>query len=298
MSRPVAVGVWVLAGLAVALTGTDPWPPAIVLAASLTLLARRRLSDHRLGPLMVGLVVLGGLTVVSNGLLDHTGATNLFTVPSWIPVLGGTVTAEGFAEGADIAVRLVAAVSATSCLCLVLEPTDLVDALPGPLRHSATMLGSALNLVPATAASFVAIRDSQRLRGWKPTGPRAMVDLVVPVMLGAIERSVQLAESMDARAFGTAARTTAFPSERDRRCTFTVALAGLALAGLVAGSVSGLADLAWYPYPTPGVPSPAPAATGPALLVLLAAVLIPRAEPGSEEPGPDEPGLAVVGSGS
>jgi hypothetical protein len=106
-----------------------------------------------------------------------------------------------------------------------------------------------------------------------------MVDLVVPVMLGAIERSVQLAESMDARAFGTAARTTAFPADRDRRYLQTTVVAGLAVAGLVAASVSGAAALTWYPYPTPAVPSVSPAALGPAVAVVAASLLVPAGRP-------------------
>ena len=274
MTRAAAVGVWVLAGLGVALIGTDPVAQLVVLLAAWTLLARRRMPDRRLRPLALGLGALAGVTVVVNGLLDHTGATVVVTVPGWVPLVGGTVTAEAFAEGSAIALGLAAAVSVAAALSLVLEPTDVVDALPRPLHRTGAALGAALNLVPATAASFTAVRDAQRLRGWKADGPRALVDLAVPVLLGAIERSVQLAESMEARAFGTGRRTSAADPDRSGRCTAMAVVAVAAVAAVVAARAAG-AGGSWYPYPTPSVPAVGAGPLIPAVLLGLAAMLLP-----------------------
>ncbi len=274
MTRPAGVAVWVLAALTVALVDTDPAARLVVLAGALALLARRRATGRRLRPLLVGLGILGAVTVALNGMLSHTGATVLCVLPSWVPLVGGIVTAEASAVGASTALGLLAAVSVTAALSVVVEPTDLVDALPGPFHHAGAAVGAALNLVPATAASFVAVRDAQRLRGWRPRGPRAMVDLAVPVLLGAIDRSVQLAESMEARAFGAGRRTRMEPRGRAPRL-IAVAAAGVSAAVLaVVGHMSGAGS--WYAYPVPTVPSLAPLALAPALLVTAAASAIPR----------------------
>ena len=273
MTRPAAVGAWVAAGLAVALGSADPVPQAVVLAGAWWLLARRREPDRRLRPLAFGLVALAAITVLVNGLLAHVGATVVVVVPSWVPLVGGQLTTEGFIEGAAIALALVAAVSVTAVLSLVLEPADLVDALPRPLQRTGAALGAALNLVPATAASFVAVRDAQRLRGWRPKGPRAMVDLAVPVLLGAIERSTELAESMEARAFGSGPRTSAAERERSGRAVVVVALAAASVVVLVVARLTG--GPAWYPYPTPSVPAVTAGLLAPALLVAAAALLVP-----------------------
>jgi energy-coupling factor transport system permease protein len=273
VSRPAAVVVWVLAALAVAFFDNDPLAQALVLSGAWALLLRRRVEGRRLRPLAVGLIVLGTVTVAVNGLLSHTGGTVLFALPSWLPLVGGPVTAEGFASGASIAMGLVSAVSVTAALSVVIEPTDLVDALPGVLHHAGAALGAALNLVPATAASAVAVREAQRLRGWRGRGVRGMVDLVVPVLLGAIDRSVQLAESMEARAFGVGRRTRLVGDER------SAVLVGVAVIGLAGAAVAGAARLTgaadWYPYPVPTVPSFAPLSLAPAVLVGLAGVLLP-----------------------
>jgi energy-coupling factor transport system permease protein len=276
VTRPAAVGAWVLAGLAVTLSTSDPLSHAVVLAGAWLLLARRHNAERRLRPLAIGLSALFGATCVINGLLAHTGATVFAAVPGWLPLVGGTLTVEGFAEGAAIGLTLVSAVSVAAALSLVLEPADLVDALPGPLSHTGAAVGSALNLVPATAASFVAVRDAQRLRGWRPRGPRALVDLAVPVVLGAIDRSVQLAESMEARAFGSGRRTAAIGGRRSGWATATMGVSLLALAALVAARLGG-AGGAWYPYPTPSAPDAAPLALAPAVLAALGGALIPPA---------------------
>ncbi|MDA8073271.1 MAG: energy-coupling factor transporter transmembrane component T [Actinomycetota bacterium] len=277
MSRPAAVVVWVLAALAVAFFDTDPLAQAVVLIGAWALLARRRIEGRRLRSLAIGMGVLGTATVALNGLLSHTGATVVVVLPSWLLVAGGPVTAEGFASGASIALGLVTAVSVTAALSVVIEPTDLVDALPGALHHAGAALGAALNLVPVTAASVVAVREAQRLRGWRARGVRAMVDLAVPVLLGAIDRSVQLAESMEARAFGDGRRTRAAGGDRSR------ALVVLAIAGLAAVAIAGVARALgvadWYAYPVPTVPSVAPLALAPAVLIAaLGAVLPPEAQ--------------------
>lgn len=279
MTRPAAVVAWVVAALTVAFCDNDPVAQVIVLAGAWVLLVRRRADGRRLRPLLIGLAVLGVITVAINGLLSHVGANVLFVLPSWLPLISGPVTAEGYASGGSIALALMTAVSVTASLSLVLEPTDLVDALPGVLHHAGAALGAALNLVPATAASVLAVRDAQRLRGWKPHGVRAMVDLVVPVLLAAIDRSVQLAESMEARAFGAGRRTTLAGGDRSR------GLVVLALAGVVAIVVAAVARAnglaGWYPYPVPTVPSAAALALAPAIMISLTGMAIPP-EPGEE----------------
>lgn len=274
MTRPAAVGAWALAGLAIALAQSDPVSRAVVLAAAWLLLVRRKVPDRRLRPLAVGLAVITATTVAVNGLLAHTGATVLAVVPSWVPLVGGVLTVEGFLAGGGIALGLAGAVSVVAALSLVLEPSDVVDALPGPLHRTAAAVGAALNLVPATAESFVEVRDAQRLRGWRPKGPSAVADLAVPVLLGAIERSVQLAESMEARAFGSGRRTTIVGLDRSRAAGAVGLGALAAVVLLVVGRATGSAG-SWYAYPTPSAPSLSPLVLAPAVLLAVTGFLLP-----------------------
>jgi energy-coupling factor transport system permease protein len=274
VSRVAAVGSWVLAGLAIDLVTGDPLVRVLVLAAAWLLLARRHLHSRRLKLLAVGLAVIGVLTVLINALLGHTGATALVTLPDWLPLIYGAITAESFAYGANIALGLVTAISVAATLSLVIEASDLVDALPRALARTGAALGAALNLLPTVAASFVAVRDAQRLRGWRAHGVRGAIDLVVPVLLDTIERSEQLAESMEARGFGSGARTRLARGPAPRGATAVGVGSLLALAGFVAGHVAGL-GATWYPYPTVSVPGLAAAGLVPAAALIVLALLVP-----------------------
>jgi energy-coupling factor transport system permease protein len=256
------------------------------------LLARRRVRGRRLKPLAVGLAVLGALTVIINALLSHTGASMLFTLPSWLPLAGGAVTAESFAYGANIALGLVTAISVAAALSLVIEPSDLVDALPRVLARTGAALGAALNLLPTVAASFVAVRDAQRLRGWRPRGVRGALDVVVPVLLDTIERCEQLAESMEARGFGSGARTRLAADPAPGGATAVGAGSLFVLAGFIAGQAAGLGGT-WYPYPTVSLPALDPAGLVPAAALMVLAVLVPASAVDSAWPASLPPRTAT-----
>src|SRR5258708_12463695 len=90
----------------------------------------------------------------------------------------------------------------------MLASHDVMDALPSALSRTGAAIAASLNLVPSVASSFVQVSEAQRLRGWRPRGPRSWAEVVVPVVLTSVEGSIQLAESMEARGFGSGPRTS------------------------------------------------------------------------------------------
>jgi energy-coupling factor transport system permease protein len=60
----------------------------------------------------------------------------------------------------------------------------------------------ALAFVPQTILQLVAIREAQRVRGHRFRGWRDALPLLVPLISGGLERSLQLAEAMDSRGYG------------------------------------------------------------------------------------------------
>jgi energy-coupling factor transport system permease protein len=128
--------------------------------------------------------------------------------------------------------------------------------------------------VPAVATSFVEVTEAQRLRGWRPRGPRSWMEVVVPVVLTSVEGSIQLAESMEARGFGSGARTTMAAHALRRSDWLLVAASGLALAGFAAARATGWAA-DWFAYPSLTFPTihPGPIA---ACLLLFTPVLVWR----------------------
>jgi energy-coupling factor transport system permease protein len=268
-----AAAAWSAACLAVILSTTNPVYRALVLVAALVVVVGVAGAARARRPLLVAGAV-AGWGVVLNFLVSHVGRHALFVLPDGVPAFGGPYTAESLVYGLVTGISLAAAVLAVAPITLFLEAHEIVDALPRALARSGGAVAAALNLVPTLATSFVAVTEAQRLRGWRPRGPRSWAEVVVPVVLTAVEDSIQLAESMEARAFGSGPRTHL---RRARLSPADRVVAGVALAAaavFVGARLAGWVD-DWYPYPEPQLPglNPVPAA---ACLALLVPVFLPH----------------------
>jgi energy-coupling factor transport system permease protein len=165
------------------------------------------------------------------------GTHTLFTLPE-VPLphwaqgirLGGRVTAEGvlFAlyDGLKPATLLVC-VGAANALA---DPGRLLKSLPGALYEAGVAVVVALTFAPHLIADARRLRAARRLRGRPDRGLRGLFQVALPVLEGALERSVALAAAMDARGYG---RTADVPAPV-RRTTAALTLGGL--LGVCAGT--------------------------------------------------------------
>ena len=103
-------------------------------------------------------------------------------------------------------------------------------------------------LVPAVGATFVQVSEAQRMRGWRPRGPRSWAEVAVPVVLTSVESSIQLAESMEARGFGSGPRTHMSPVRMSSQSWVLVVASGSAVALFTLSIAAGWAG-PWAPYP-------------------------------------------------
>jgi energy-coupling factor transport system permease protein len=247
--NPRAFAAWSAAALVVVLTSTNPVYRVLVLLVVLNVLLSLRRSDAALRPLFIAIGVAALAAVLLNTVLGHTGVHVLVTVPEQIPGLGGPITAEAVVYGVDVAVGIAAAVLAVAPLSRVLHPHDLIDAFPRPLQRTAALTGAALNLVPGVARNAVAINEAQRMRGGTGTRLRDWRAVAAPVVLSALDDSLQLAEAMEVRGFGSGARTRFAVARLHITDLVVIAGALAAIALVVVARVTGsLAD--WYPFPT------------------------------------------------
>ena len=262
--NPRALAAWSAATLVcVLLTNNPVYRVLLLLAAANLVLA---VAPRRVRPLAVGLGIAGLFALLLNSLLAHAGGHVYARVPTNIPLVGGPLTLESAIYGLDIAAGLAAALLAVAPLSLAADPADLVDALPAGLERTGAALAASLSLVPGVARTFVAVSEAQRMRGWRPRGPRSWTEVLVPVMLTAIEDSIQLAEAMAARGYGSGGRSHYPRLAWDRRDSLVLLAAVLAAGGFLAARVAGaLGD--WYPYPTLTFPPVEP------VLVLLCFLL-------------------------
>jgi energy-coupling factor transport system permease protein len=246
--NPRALAVWALSGITIALATGNPVYRLLVALCAINVLMALRRREVSLRGLLIALAVAAATAMVVTTLASHTGAHPFLLLPAGIPVIGGSLTLEAGVFGAATGLGIAAAVLGASSFSLVLQPHELVDALPAALARSGAAVGTALNLIPGIARSAVEIRDAQRMRGWRPRRIREWPDLAVPVVLTALESSLTLAEAMEARGYGSGARTH-YGLQVWRPGDLMVAVVSpLAAAAFVALRLAG-AIPDWYPFP-------------------------------------------------
>jgi len=251
--NPRALAVWSVAGITIALASANPVYRIIVLLCALNVLVALRRPDVSLRGLTIALTVAALIATVITMLASHTGDHALLVLPAGLPVIGGRVTIEAALFGVSSGLGIAAAVLAAAPLSLVLMPNSLVDALPTALARTGAAIGTALNLIPGIARSAAEIRDAQRMRGWRPRRVREWPDLAVPVVLTALESSITLAEAMEARGYGSGARTHYRDALWHPTDVVVCLVAAAAAVTFVALRFSGVIG-DWYPFPDVSVP--------------------------------------------
>lgn len=170
------------------------------------------------------------------------GTHTLFTLPE-IPLpdwargvrLGGRVTAEGLLFAVYDALRLAALLICVGAANALANPARLLKSLPGALYEVGVAVVVAMTFAPNLVADVRRLRAARRLRGRSDRGVRGLLQVGLPVLEGALERSVALAAAMDARGYG---RTASVPSAV-RRTTAALTVGGL--LGVCAGTYALLA---------------------------------------------------------
>jgi energy-coupling factor transport system permease protein len=202
---------------------------------------------------LIGVVLIAAFDVALNFVSAHLGRTILLRLPDNLPAIGGPYTLEALAFGASNGITIAAAILAASAFSLLLNPHDVMDALPKILSRTGTAVAASMNLIPSVANSFTQVSEAQRMRGWRPRGPRSWAEVVVPVVLTSVEGSIQLAESMEARGFGSGPRTSMDRAKLTPNGWLLIATSAVAVALFTLTHIAGWAA-DWYPYPSITIP--------------------------------------------
>jgi energy-coupling factor transport system permease protein len=160
------------------------------------------------------------------------------TLPDWAAGvrLGGEVTVEGVAGAVYAGLQLATMLACVGAANALANPRRLLRAVPGALYEVGVAVVVALSFTPQLLEGVTRVRAARRLRGRRHTGLRGLRGVAMPVLEGALERSVELAAAMDARGFG---RTATSDAHVHRAGSGAVTLAGL--LGVSAG-LYGLLD--------------------------------------------------------
>jgi energy-coupling factor transport system permease protein len=196
-----------LAGLAAAALLADRTLSVAVIAAVL-LGVCFRVPRRRRWPYLVGTLGAAAVLLVGSPLFARYGGVVYWDGPS-IPVIGKLdVTSEELAESLFQSLRFAAVGLAFAAYALLLDHDRLLLA-GGRLRRSVLAVALATRLVPTLERDAAGFVEALRGRGVEVAGVRGRARLLSPLVAGSLERSLNLAESMEARGFGRPGRTRA-----------------------------------------------------------------------------------------
>ncbi len=237
--HPGAWWLWALGLAAAASRTTNPLILALLIGAAFVVVSARKPDAPwarsftfflRLGVIVivvrVAVQVLFGASVGTTVLVGLPG----IGLPEWLAGvrLGGDVTLESlllaFYDGLRLATILICVGAANS----LASPTRLLKSVPAALYELGVSVVVALTFTPQLVADVDRLTTARRLRGRETSGPRAIAASAVPVLEGALERSVMLAAAMDSRGYG---RRGTVPARRRRL------VSALLLGGLVAACI-------------------------------------------------------------
>ncbi len=143
------------------------------------------------------------------------------------------VTDEGLIRGAKIAVRLIYLIIGSSLMTLATTPTDIADGIEKafrplnyiriPVHDIAMMMSIAFRFIPILIEETDKIMKAQMARGadFESGGflkkAKGMVPLIVPLVVSAVKRALDLATAMEARCYqGGEGRTKMKPLKYKR----------------------------------------------------------------------------------
>jgi energy-coupling factor transport system permease protein len=245
--HPGAWWLWALGLAAAASRTTNPLLLVLLIVVAGFVVAARRTgapwANSYAAFVKLGLVVIA-VRVVFQAVFGAavTGRTVLFTMPEvplpgWLEGIriGGPVTSEALASALYDGLRLAAVLGCVGAANALANPKRLLAGVPGALYELGVAVVVAMTFAPQLVTDAARARAARRLRGQPDRGLRSVRATAVPVLEGALERSLTLAAAMDSRGYGRLGAV----SPRARRLTGVLVIGGL--LGVCVG-VYGLLD--------------------------------------------------------
>lgn len=222
-------------------------PIVLAAAAATTLLVAHRAGavDAVRSALRYG-AYLAAMIVVINGLVSQRGETIL--VRGWeLPVVGRLdVSAEALAEGGVLALRILIVVAVSAIWTACVDPDRMVRALRPYAGRSALTATLVSRMVPLAAADGARISEAAALRG-PAAAPVGRVEVARRLIAGALDRSVDVAATLELRGYGLD-RPIRDPRQRLRRGEGALLASGIAaIAAIGLGLALGLGGFDAYP---------------------------------------------------
>ncbi len=242
-------GAWWLfgAGAILGLTGVaNPLVDLLAIAVLLVVVLRHTRGALSRTPfatsLRIGVFLLVARVVFAVLFGARTGGTVLVNLPQ-LPLpsffagvsIGGPITSELLLQALCQGLALATVLACFGACSTLAPPGTLLGSLPKAVYELGLSVAIALAFLPELVASAQALKAARRLRGRPTKGIAGLRGTVVPILEGALERSVTLAASMDARGFGLSTGTPTSQHLGSVAAGAGTVFLGIGIAGLLNG---------------------------------------------------------------
>jgi len=224
-----------------------------------------------------------------NILFVHTGSHEILRMPQKINLYGhtiplllvsGPITLEAVTSALIFALLFIDMLMIFSILNVAVNPDSLLNIMPKRLSQSTLLTSITLRFIPTLAKDLESVSDAQKSRGLDPDRGNILqrmrnhISVIVPTLVCSLERSYNLAEAMESRAY-TGIRTKHSNEKWDNHDTFFTAF--LILLGLefVYLKLSGHLD---YWNPLDWRMNPVPIQPAVALSILMLSIIYQKNE--------------------
>lgn len=228
MIHPVAWVIWLLTVL-VALSATRNPLYLILILLCIAIVATAVRSENEtsmpISPACFAIIVVA-LSGLFNAATVHVGDTVLFRMPRVVPLLGGPITLEAIAFGALNGLVLAGFYAAFTVLNAALTTRELIRLVPRAFHPVAVVISIAVTFVPTMLSQMTQIREAQAIRGHRVRGVRDWLPLFMPLLVGGMERALQLGEALTARGFAGGDREQTLGPRVGLVCGLATLLAG------------------------------------------------------------------------
>jgi energy-coupling factor transport system permease protein len=239
--------LWACALGAVAVASYHPIVLVALLAALLAAGAGAGVGRQLLGAAR-GSAVVWVPILIANVIVSRQGLTVFARVGDLGPFGQGQLTVEAVVYGALLGLKVLLLVLLTTLASLAIDPDGMLRIVRRLSFRSAVTASLALRLVPVLAADTRRIGEAQRTRpGGAPSGPLARAGLVRAVVAGSLDRSMDVAATLELRGYAGARRAPRQARPWSRHDTaFAASAAAIAVVALLAGP-GGEASFDTYP---------------------------------------------------
>lgn len=239
--HPVAWWSWALGVAIAASTTTNPLLLSALMVASALVVERRRPDApwaRSFGFFVKLALIVVAIRVLAQILIGAPGGTTALLplpgveLPGWLAGIrfGGTVMAEPLLAAFYDGLRLAAVLIAVGAASSLASPTRLLKSVPAAVYEIGVSIVVAMTFLPQLVADIHRVRTNRRLRGRAESGVRGLGAAAMPVLHGAMDRSITLAAAMDSRGYGRSGERSA----NERRWSAVALIVGsiLLLVGL------------------------------------------------------------------